>query len=274
MSSSSQQPYYNASNSQPVVVQGTLVPNPPNSNNNAPGHIYDHEHAIHGIGSPHTSLQPHHPFHLGETSTTTDDPEDGHWQKGVHQPTKRCNDGIFAILFIVHLVVMASLSIVYAPQMIGEVADNVANYNNYQDRDLLVELELVELEDGESIRRDEEGEGQQSLGIKFASFIAKSANHFISLSSSSNNNNDNNYYLGQHEEQQQRRDLEENDNVSGTNDMSDMMLLLGISALIALVISTAALSVMISHAQTLIKIALVFNIASTAVVSDICIWFV
>ena len=250
MSSSSQQPYYNASNSQPVVVQGTLVPNPPNNsnNNNNPGHIYDHEHAIHGIGSPHTSLPSHHPFHLGETSTTTDNPEDGHWQKGVHQPTKRCNDGIFAILFIVHLVVMASLSI------------DVANYN-YQDRDLL---------DGESIRRDEEGEGQQSLGIKFASFIAKSANHFISLSSSNNNNNDNNYYFGRHDEQQQR-DLEENDNVSGTNDMSDMMLLLGISALIALVISTAALSVMISHAQTLIKIALVFNIVSTAVVSDICI---
>ena len=259
--SSSQQPYYNASNSQPVVVQGTLVPNPPSNNDNAPGHIYDHEHAIHGIGSPHTSLPSHHPFHLGETSTTTDNPEDGHWQKGVHQPTKRCNDGIFAILFIVHLVVMASLSIVYAPQMIGEVAENVANYN-YQDRDLL---------DGESIRRDEEGEGQQNLGIKFASLIAKSANHFISLSSSNNNNNDNNYYFGPHDEQQQQRDLEENDNVSGTNDMSDMMLLLGISALIALVISTAALSVMISHAQTLIKIALVFNIVSTAVVSDICI---
>ena len=268
MSSSSQQPYYNASNSQPVVVQGTLVPNPPNNsnNNNNPGHIYDHEHAIHGIGSPHTSLPSHHPFHLGETSTTTDNPEDGHWQKGVHQPTKRCNDGIFAILFIVHLVVMASLSIVYAPQMIGEVADNVANYN-YQDRDLL---------DGESIRRDEEGEGQQSLGIKFASFIAKSANHFISLSSSNNINDDNNYYFGQQHDEQQQRDLEENDNVSGTNDMSDMMLLLGISALIALVISTAALSVMISHAQTLIKIALVFNIASTAVVSEVydtCILF-
>ena len=46
-----------------------------------------------------------------------------------------------------------------------------------------------------------------------------------------------------------------------------MLLLLGISAVIALVISTAALSVMISHAEKLIKFALIFNIVATAVVS-------
>jgi hypothetical protein len=42
------------------------------------------------------------------------------------------------------------------------------------------------------------------------------------------------------------------------------MLLLGVSSIIALVISTLALGFMISHAQILIKFALLFNIASTA----------
>lgn len=52
----------------------------------------------------------------------------------------------------------------------------------------------------------------------------------------------------------------------GTNDIGDMMLLLGISAVVALVISTLALSFMIRHAQLLIKFALLFNITSVALV--------
>lgn len=52
----------------------------------------------------------------------------------------------------------------------------------------------------------------------------------------------------------------------GTNDIGDMMLLLGISAVVALVISTLALTFMIRHAQLLIKFALLFNITSVALV--------
>lgn len=50
----------------------------------------------------------------------------------------------------------------------------------------------------------------------------------------------------------------------GTDDVGDMMMLLGISAGIALVISTLALTFMIRHAQFLIKFALLFNIATVA----------
>ena len=66
-----------------------------------------------------------------------------------------------------------------------------------------------------------------------------------------------------------RRSLGENgdDDVSGTNDVGDMLLLLGISALMALVVSSGALGFMISRAESLVKFSLLFNIGATAVVS-------
>ena len=73
---------------------------------------------------------------------------------------------------------------------------------------------------------------------------------------------------GEHYAHGTNRALQENDDVTGTNDMRDMMVLLFVAAAVALVISTLALSFMISHAQVLIKFALLFNIAATAVVSD------
>ena len=191
-------------------------------------HIYDHKHATHGIGATEGEVLPPHQSNFDPA------PEEGHWTKGEHQP-KRCNDVIFGILFYVHLVIMMVVTGIYAPQ----VVDLVGDINNMNDRYLYVENDVIE-----------EVNSTKSIGIKFANLAAQTANHFLYRT-----NNDN------------ERELEENDDVSGTNDIGDMLLLLGISAIIALVISTAALSVMISHAEKLIKFALIFNIVTTAVVS-------
>ena len=198
---------------------------------NKNSHIYDHKHATHGIGAVEGEVLPPH------QSNFIPPPEEGHWTKGEHQP-KRCNDVIFGILFYVHLVIMFVVTGIYAPQVVDLVNDI-----NMNDRYLY--------EDSSGI---EEINSTKSIGIKFANIIANTANHFLYRT-----NNDIQY--------DSERELEENDDVSGTNDIGDMLLLLGISAIIALVISTAALSVMISHAEKLIKFALIFNIVATAVVS-------
>ena len=196
---------------------------------NKNSHIYDHKHATHGIGAVEGEVLPPH------QSNFNPPPEEGHWTKGEHQPKGKFNDVIFGILFYVHLVIMFVVTGIYAPQ----VVDLVGDINNMNGRYLY--------EDSSGI---EEINSTKSIGAKFANFIAQTTNHFLYRT-----NNDS------------ERELEENDDISGTNDIGDMLLLLGISAIIALVISTAALSVMISHAEKLIKFALIFNIVATAVVS-------
>eukprot|EP00571_Detonula_confervacea_P011700 CAMPEP_0172297026 /NCGR_PEP_ID=MMETSP1058-20130122/199_1 /TAXON_ID=83371 /ORGANISM="Detonula confervacea, Strain CCMP 353" /LENGTH=587 /DNA_ID=CAMNT_0013006123 /DNA_START=102 /DNA_END=1862 /DNA_ORIENTATION=- len=246
----SQQPYYNASNSgsSPPVVQGVLVnnPNDDNANNDHVGHTYDHKHANHGVGAMEISSLPPH------QSPLTPSTDEGNWTRGSVQP-KRCNDFLFAFLFYVNLGVMAWVAAVFAPKMIGEVAESAAaGGGGGRERGLLDEEEVVA--DGYS---DESSVDDATVGVKFASWMVRTMHPVLSTVSSSVyqfNNND------IHD-----RDLEENDNVTGTNDMSDMMLLLGISALIALVISSGVLSFMIRHAESLIKFALLFNIASAAV---------
>lgn len=218
---SSQQPYYNAASS-PPVVQGVLVSNN-KPNENAPGHIYDHHHVTHGIGAAETP-ETHHQNIYGSAAET------GHWTKGEVQPRK-CNDFIFAILFWAHLGVVGWAAGTFAPRMYQEVAEaNDLNRN---------------LEEGLS----------SGLTGKFMTWIIQGANRAIQSSPS---------MMGE-------RSLEEEENydISGTNDFADMMLLLGISTVVAVVISTLTLGFMIRYAQALIKFALLFNIAATVVVSSL-----
>ena len=250
-----------------AVVQGVLVPNHDNTNNNKQSqqqqqHIYDHKNATHGVGAPETTTLPPHQSIFNDT-----DDDDGHWIKGEVQP-RRCNDVIFAILFILQLCILASVAVVYTPQMIHEVVANNGYNNMNGDRNLL--LSSLNNNYNNDMLNDDEEEGsdkRHTLGMKFASGIAKTTNYYVILLS---NNDKNHFHYDSVAGGDENRDLEEenynNDNdVTGTNDMGDMMTLLGISALISLAISTTALSVMISHAQTLIKFALLFNITLTAV---------
>jgi len=258
---SSQQPYYNASSS-PVVVQGVLINNnPPNNNNttNNMAQIYDHKHVNHGVGAMEISDPPH--------NRTLSNNDEATWIKGEVQP-RRCNDAIFAILFYGHLGLMAFVAARFAPQMYSDVAETAMNGGGGRDRDLMLEGE-IDLDGGENLYRNGDGlndyaqEEQEPLNSSIGGgwksrmimWMANSANHRILVAFFGSNNNNN------HDRQLQEDDYKD----YGTNDIGDMMLLLGISALLALVISTAALSFMIRHAQLLIKFALLFNIGATAV---------
>ncbi|KAL7520603.1 hypothetical protein ACHAWX_005320 [Stephanocyclus meneghinianus] len=163
-----------------------------------------------------------------EIHSPTQNNNGGNWTKGEHQP-RRCNDAAFAILFYAHLGVLAWTTAVFAPRMAMEVAES--NGLNSQ-RDLV--------------------EGQRGLTSRVLTWMIQRVKSYDP------------HAIGQ-------RSLEGEDSVYsfdatsiGTNDIGDMMLLLGISAVVALVISTLALSFMIRHAQLLIKFALLFNITSVA----------
>lgn len=189
------------------------------------------------------SLPPHR-------SPLTPSTDEGNWTKGEVQP-KRCNDVLFAFLFYVHLGVMAWVTAVFAPKMLGEVAESASGGGD-RERDLLDEEE-EEMVDGYN-----DDESDSSMGAKFATWMVKPMQRAVLFTiSASSQFSDNNEI--------QNRNLEENYDITGTNDMGDMMLLLGISALIALVISSGVLSFMIRHAESMIKFALLFNIAASTV---------
>lgn len=246
----SQQPYYAAS---PPVVQGVVVPGGGGASSSR---IYDHKHAHHGVGAMETSVAPHR-------SPLPPDADEGRWTKGEVQP-RRCNDAVFAVLFCVHLGAMAWASAAFAPRMYGDVAGGGGYGGGGRERALGVGG------DGGAYYHD--GDGSSALGSlvgrmaegasrlaggteRGGSFVARLAEFGAGVLSHVSNDRDDD-----------RRDLEEEENY-GTNDVRDMMLLLGIATVIALAISTMALSVLIRHAQALIKFALLFNIAATAVVS-------
>lgn len=152
---------------------------------------------------------------------------DGDWTAGEVQP-RRCNDAPFAALFYLHLGAMALVPAAFAPRMYRDVAATAAS---------------------EGGRRLGDGEGGD--GGQFLSRVVSAALSALRSTASG-------------------RFLEEDgddtdDGAIGTNDIGDMLLLLGISALLALGISTLALGVMIRHAEVLIKFALLFNVAATAV---------
>ncbi|KAL7530016.1 hypothetical protein ACHAXR_003274 [Thalassiosira sp. AJA248-18] len=202
------------------------------------------------------------PPHQNPLTTTNNDNNDGNWTKGEVQP-RRCNDFFFALLFYAHLGVMACCAAVYAPKMFSEVAEGAMNGNGGGggERNLMNEEE--ESGGGSVVQQDEnESSHGSSMGgakdKKFLSMMIKGMHHLVTTTIMPYPSSDN---IDDHH----NRNLEEDDDVTGTNDMGDMMLLLGISALIALVISTGALSFMIRHAESLIRFALLFNIAATAV---------
>ncbi|KAL9186603.1 hypothetical protein ACHAXT_005841 [Thalassiosira profunda] len=231
----SQQPYYKADGSSPPVVQGVPVSNPPT------GHIYDHKHAAHGVGAQSVTLAPHTPLDIAGGN------EEGTWVKGEVQP-RRCNDALFAVLFFAHLGVMAWCAAAFAPQMYAEVAEAAMNGGGGGGGERELELAAEDSASGAG-SYDAEG-GSTGAAGRMISFVARGAAHLVSSALSISNG---------------RRSLEENADVTGTNDLGDMMLLLGISAVIALVLSTLTLGFMIRHAELLIKFALVFNIVATAV---------
>mmetsp|Transcript_22620 Transcript_22620/g.48686 ORF Transcript_22620/g.48686 Transcript_22620/m.48686 type:complete len:575 (+) Transcript_22620:176-1900(+) len=221
-------PYYNASSSSsPPVVQGTLV-------QNGPARIYDHRHANHGVGAMETDIPNRSPLSEGPNDARGE----GNWTKGEAQP-RRCNDVAFAALFYAHLGVMAWVAAAYAPRMYSEVAEGARDAAAGGERDLA----------------EGDGTGSAEGRGRLVAWTAEGVRRLLSAAALSSSGGD---------RSRGGRDLQDESNY-GTNDIGDMMLLLGISALIALVISTAALSVMISHAQFLIKFALLFNIAATLV---------
>ena len=198
--------YYNYNEtSPPVVVQGVAV--------KQPIHIYDHNHASHGIGAAEIPPPQHY--------------TGGNWTKGEHQP-KRCNDALFALLFYAHLGVMACCTAVFAPRMAREVAES----HGYR-RDL----------------KEEQGVTSRVFSWVIHKAYSYTGNRVL-------------------QEEEGGDDPYSFDATTiGSNDVGDMMLLLSVSAVVALVISTLALTFMIRHAESLIKFALLFNIATVCLVS-------
>mmetsp|Transcript_28842 Transcript_28842/g.64639 ORF Transcript_28842/g.64639 Transcript_28842/m.64639 type:complete len:560 (+) Transcript_28842:126-1805(+) len=207
-------PYYNASA----------------ANGPTGGHTYDHRHPTHGVGALESELPPHQ----------EGDGAGGTWTKGEVQP-RRCNDVLFAGLFVGHLVAMAVVAGVYAPMAMQSVVEQAGNAAG----------DAMSGED-DGGQRDLLAGGEEDVGSRsgLASRMTRAAVRLVVSSTVRG-----------------RRHLQEDGgDVSGVNDFNDLLLLMSISAAVALVISTTlALSVMISHAQALIKTALCFNIAASAV---------
>eukprot|EP00585_Thalassiosira_rotula_P007315 CAMPEP_0196137484 /NCGR_PEP_ID=MMETSP0910-20130528/5440_1 /TAXON_ID=49265 /ORGANISM="Thalassiosira rotula, Strain GSO102" /LENGTH=596 /DNA_ID=CAMNT_0041397949 /DNA_START=48 /DNA_END=1838 /DNA_ORIENTATION=- len=242
-------PYYNASTS-PPVVQGVLVNN--NNNNNNNNKIYDHKHANHGIGAMETEISPHrnplNPNNGGEDGG-------GDWIKGEAQP-RRCNDVAFAILFYVHLGVMTWCAAVFGSRMYSEVAESAMNGGDGGGRERELgsgDTEYYGSETVETVSEWVAESGVMAWMVESAYNLISSVASFAANHSSSSSSENGGRALQEEEESNY-----------GTTDIRDMMVLLVISTLIALVVSTMALSVLIRHAQFLIKFALLFNIAATA----------
>jgi hypothetical protein len=155
-------PYY-ASQGGPVVVQGHVVGGVP---------VYN------------------------ESTPVADDTD---WTKGEAQP-KRCNDAFFAVLYYVHLGVMAWTAAVFSPQMYSSVADE---YNG----------------------------GNRLLMPRFLE----------------NENNDGDSAVAL--------------------EMNEVFMILGISGAVGLVMSSLALSFMMTFASVLIKVALWFNIILSGIMA-------
>ena len=207
--------YYNYNEtSPPVIVQGIAVKN---QHQQQPVELYNHH-------------------------SSNNNQEEVSWTKGEHQP-KRCNDASFALLFYVHLCVLAVTAAVFAPRMAMEVAESHGyNYNNNNNNN------------GRYLMDGMTNNSGRDVTAAMISWIIRKGHHLYSF-----NNNDND----------DTRQLQDNGDAYsfdattiGTDDINDMLLLLLLSAIISILISTMAFTVMIRHAQFLIKFALIFNIAT------------
>lgn len=220
--------YYNYNDTTPpVVVQGVAV---------------KHQHQQQSIQTTHRN----HP--TNSNNHNDDDDDEPVWTKGEHQP-KRCNDAAFAVLFYVHLGAMAWTTAAFAPRMAREVAESHGyNYNDYNDND-----------NGRYLK-EETTTIQGAIGRMVSWAIRRGQYEYHDYYN--NHDHDSN---GDRELQEDNGDAYSFDATTiGTDDIADMLLLLAVSAGIALLISTLALTVMIRHAQSLIKFALIFNIATVA----------
>lgn len=184
-----------------------------------------------------TSTQPYHnsAMEISDPSRPSPDGDDT-WTKGEQQPRK-FNDVAFGLLFYLHLIGMVACAGVYAPQMFTNIADNMDNDGG--ERELL---------DSSSMSGNNHGLVTSRL---MSWVVGASQQIFGGLSSTSLLSN--------------RALEEENDANDGTNDFNDLLLLLSISAIVACVISSLALTVMISHAKGMIMCSLVFNILASLV---------
>lgn len=159
-------PYYNAeAGTTPVVVQGHAV-----TTNNTPA-VYN-----------------------SSFSTALNVESGTEWQKGEKQPSA-CRDGIWAILFYVHLGLIAFASVSFIPQMAADVAEGYA------------------------------GGAQRQLSVSMPRMLQ-------------NDNGD--------------EDIE--------IDLNAIMTILAFCGIGGIFISSLAMLVMIQFAETLIKIALIFNL--------------
>lgn len=179
---------------------------------------------------------------------------DDDFTKGEQQPRK-FNDIFFGILFYIHLIGMAVLTGVYAPIMFSEVVTqgDYANSDGNGARDLL--------EDGSGNNTHQ----HELVTSRVMSWIVGATQQIIISSSTTAQQralqNEDNYDNGQ----DQYNGGNANADVSGLNDFDDLLGLLAISAIIAFIISTLALTVMIRYAQGMIKFALGFNIVASLV---------
>jgi hypothetical protein len=202
-------------------------------------------------------------------------------QQRPRQQQHRCNDFLFAILFVVHLVFMAGVVSHYVPTMVSEIIASNNNSNNNRNlissiwtdgvgeqQELVVRSSSHRFLDGADDENDTYYVRTTWLNSRTAVAVPR---YYLSTFSNRNNrniqNDENNYH--RRAQQQQQGEDGSYDSITGTDDMADLMLLLGVSAIISLVLSTGALTFMISCAESLIKFALLFNIVAMAVVSYI-----
>eukprot|EP00986_Skeletonema_menzelii_P007445 scaffold2929_cov145-Skeletonema_menzelii.AAC.1 len=164
------------------------------------------------------------------------------WTKGEQQPRK-FNDVAFGLLFYLHLIGMAACAGMYAPQMFNEMANIAASINNGGggERDLLDSSNM-----------------SGSNGFVTSTLMSWVVGASQQIFGSSSTELPSNRLL---------QDEEDGANYveSGLNDFDDLLLLLSISALVACIISSLALTVMIRHARGMIVFALVFNILASLV---------
>ena len=178
------------------------------------------------------------------------------WTKGEQQPRK-FNDVAFGLLFYLHLVGMAICAGMYAPQMFNEMANIAANIDNNGgggERNLLDSSNMS---------------GNTGLVTRtLMSWVVGASQQIFGSSSTALPSNRSlqdeedgaNYNYQDGEENGANNYID-----SGLSDFDDLLLLLSISALVAIIISSLALTVMIRYARGMIVFALVFNILASLV---------
>ena len=185
-----------------------------------------------------SSDQPYHNSAMEISDPSMPSPDgDETWTKGEQQPRK-FNDVAFGLLFYLHLIGMVVCAGVYAPQMFGEMANIAENYGG--ERDLLGSNGL-----------SDRAFNHELVTSRFMSWVVGATQQVFSVSSTA---------------MLPGRMLQDEDNdVGGTDDFDDLLLLLSLSAIVACIISSLALTVMIRHARGMIIFALIFNILASLV---------